>query len=647
MKKHCIFYKLIAGAMLIGGVLSSCDYLDIVPQEQATLDDAIMNAETTQGYLYACYNGLTKWNPVDHYSNEDVSSTDEMVLPMDNQTAATLIATNTISSSNFGNWYWESYGYAPIRTCYMFLEQLEKAPVSDADKRVWAAEAKILIAYYHFCVLRRYGPCPIVDKAYPAETSLEDMPGRSHYDAVTKFICDLIDQNVNDLPARWTDTNWGRIDQVIAKAIKARVLLYAASPLWNGNTMYQDWQNHSFETPNYGKELVSPTYSEQKWRDAEAACQEALDFALKNKLALYEESNFNELKDMEEGAEKEQMKKVLRMRYAVLGRANSAEGNTEMVWAMNNGDFLPVNGTLPRQMFKNSQNAWVGGWSTVGPTMFTIEHFYTKNGKIPAEDPTFSRPNEWFESSENAEGVAHMGNQLNKAEIIKLHTNREPRFYAWLGFSGGEYGTSLYGGEPYILNMRSCIDENGSNGYNSDSKDNTQTGYLSQKWIHPRMSMDKSTGSDNRGQLAAPRPLIRVAELYLNLAECQAVLQETDKALININKVRERAGVPKLTSSDLTSEWTLTEWVHNERFVEFWGEGIRFYDVRRWKEGKKYFGGPYYGLNVFEMENPQFGTFFKKTPIKQTIAWDDRLYMMPLKYDESGKTLNLIQAPGY
>ena len=78
--KPTILYKFIIGAAVVTTSLTSCNYLDVVPVEQATLDDAYKKPELTLAYLYSCYSGLKKWNPVDYY-NEDVASTDEYVLP--------------------------------------------------------------------------------------------------------------------------------------------------------------------------------------------------------------------------------------------------------------------------------------------------------------------------------------------------------------------------------------------------------------------------------------------------------------------------------------------------------------------------------------------------------------------------------------
>lgn len=648
--KSNILYKFIIGAAVATTGFTSCDYLDVVPVEQATIDDAYKRPEQTLAYLYSCYNGLKSWNPVDYY-NEDVASTDEFVLPPSWNGDAYNIQTNQRSSATGGGWTWRYCGYDPIRTCHMFLEIIDKAPNLTPEQRTtWRAEAEFLIGYYHFMVLRKYGPCPIMDHAYPSDVTGDNMPGRSHYDAVTKYIISQIDKAMPNLPDRWTGGDWGRVDKVVAKAIKGRVLLYAASPQWNGNTLYESgrlkWENTQWETEGYGKQLVNPIYSQKKWEDARDACKEALDFALLQDLVLYKESNFEELKQVAAN-KKDFMKYVFRMRYALLSRANSTGKCQEVVWGLADQSLITT-GCLPRRMFKKTDNTWQHGWSGVSPTLEAIKQFYTSKGYPITDTNHFYPQNEWYDvAGENiiSQEPSYL-DDLDANEIIKLNTNREPRFYAWMAYSGGEYGTKLVKEKPLILNMR--LEE--KQGYNKDDvRDYCRTGYLCQKWAHPGLAFSDN-GSDNGGSLTSPRPIIRMAELYLNLAECYAALGEETNFLTTINEVRTRAGINALTKTDIPGGINdMTEWIHRERFIEFYGEGIRFYDMRRWLKGKEIMGKGLHGLNMVGIFNPSISTFNQETvmPEYTEVSWDDRLYLMPLYYEEADKSENLIQAPGY
>lgn len=636
---------------------TSCDYLDIVPVEQATIEDASKRPEQTLGYLYSCYSGLNNWNPV-NYQNEDVSSTDEYVLPNAGNwcTNAYNIQTNQRSSATGGDWHWRYCGYDHIRICHLFLDVVKDAAgLTDDERKTWAAEAKALIAYYHFMVLRKYGPCPIIDHAIPENAMGDQIPGRSHYDAVTKYIVDMLDEAMNDLPDRWTGGEWGRIDKVIAKAIKARALLYAASPLWNGNDLYESgrlkWENTVWETEGYGRQLVNPVYSREKWETARDACEEALNFALDQGLELYQKSDFDELDDLPQGftpAQKEFMKYVFRMRYAVLSRANATQQCQEVVWGTSNQSSI-VMACLPRRMFKMTGNQVKDGWSGVSPTLNAIEKFYTKNGYPIKKDPAFPQESEWFDVASNdvIDAEPSYSGKLKKGEIINLNTRREPRFYAWMAYSGGEYGTKLIGGSPLILEMR-----NGEmQGYNPSysDRDYCRSGYLCQKWAHPSLEFTVSNGSDNGSSYTSPRPLIRMAELYLNLAECEAALENNAAFMAAINPVRERAGIKALSATDITGDMTATDWVRNERFVEFFGEGIRFYDLRRWMQGNEAYGNGFYGLDMNSTVEPPLASFNRRTRLTEykDVAWDDRMYIMPLYFEECDKSENMIQAPGY
>ena len=92
------------------------------------------------------------------------------------------------------------------------------------------------------------------------------------------------------------------------------------------------------------------------YTDARDACKEALDFALRQNLELYQESNFDELKNVDAN-QKDFMKYVFRMRYALLSRANATGKCQEVVWGLADQSNI-VNGCLPRRMFKKTDNTW-------------------------------------------------------------------------------------------------------------------------------------------------------------------------------------------------------------------------------------------------------------------------------------------------
>lgn len=629
---------LIVTILLMGAFFTSCDYLDVVPPEQAKLSDATKDYDATLNFLYSCYAGIR--TPMNYSTTE--ASSDEWVLPplWNESMHKILYDLNSIAGPE--EWRWGTY-YRYIGQCHLFLEQLPNAKgVTDEQKKEWIAEANFMIAYYHMMTLMLYGPCPINDHYISMNADASEYPGRSHFDYVTDWIVNKFDEVAVDLPAHRELEQWGRATSTMAKALKARLLVHAASPLWNGKFPYPEWKNMVYETPGYGKDLVSITYDRQKWVRAKIAAQEALDFAITNGgHSLYTDENLYERENVglpfvpgvnagtNEG--KAFLKKVMLMRYLVTTRVN--EGNKEIIWGHHDQGHMVI-GSIPHFVLMHNNGTPIGGYSGVSPILNTsIEYFYTKNGKRPAYDTQFTNKSEWFKSA----GI------WGRSDIIKLNVNREPRFYAWFAFDGGDYGNKINNGNPLKIELRKADKQ----GYNPAryNRDNNVTGYFSQKFIPPKLSW---APSDQWNYENKPRPLIRLAELYLNLAECHAELGEVDDALKNLNVIRQRAGVPALTSSDVDDQMTIVEWVRNERFIELWGEGHRYYDVRRWMIAPKTMGkGMRLGLNAYGKQNPTFEEFNTPTPVDQPFVWTNRMYLTPLFYIEVNKNPNMVQAPDY
>lgn len=639
--------KVISGATMlsVSFLTTSCEFLDIVPPEQATLKDATQTEESTLGFLFSCYNNV--WNPL------KINTTDEYTFPAQwgghhRYMSYGLVTPNNLYDDNRWLYFWQS-----INRTNLFLRELEGAQCSEESKDEMRAEAYFLLAYYHYELLQYFGPIPIMDTYQDTNTQAGDFKGRLHYDYVVDWIVDILDNKVINnpyLPETTAPENMGRASKVIARALKARILLYAASPLWNGEFSYPEWRNVQ-ETPGYGYELVSNRYSEAKWTRAKTACEEALESALGAGLKLYDNVDYIDdtqtdikkkglypfIPGLENPDDAEGMafrKRVLMLRNLMTLKQN--EGNTEIVWGLAK-DIGIMSYILPLNILTKTDGTPYNGQSALSPTLYTVEHFYTKDGDLPktaAAKGTFPAESEWLTRA----GIS------GRNDLIKLNCGREPRFYAWLAFDHGDYGTMLAEEKPLMLQMK----DSQKQGYNnaSSSSNYCSTGYLSQKWIRVDQSLNKSGNWSNSSVNKFPRPIIRMAELYLNLAECQAALGDKG-ALATLNNIRKRAGIRDLVDADLTSEMTLMDWVRNERFVELWSEGHRWNDVRRWVKGKECFSpGLREGLDAVH-ENPTFEQFNTRTVVDQQYAWYNRMYIAPIGAGEVQKNQKLVQAPGY
>ncbi len=646
IKKH--FLILLAGISMFA---TSCDFLDVVPVEKPSLIDATKDAEATLGFLYSTYAGV--YNPVQYEMTEN--SVDEFAMPDSWYHNARTMAFNRMVPSN-ADTRWATY-YRYIGQAHLFIRELKKARgVSEEQAILWEAEAKFMIAYYHFELLRFYGPCPILDRYIEMdEVKIEEISGRYHYDYVTDWIVNQIDEVTPQLPNVRSEDEWGRATKLIAKSIKAKALLYAASPLWNGQFYDATWANTSFETPGYGKELVSRTFQKEKWERAYTACKEAIDLANELNFKLYDDLELYSRETVKlpyvPGREANTTentnfkKRVLMMRYLVTTYVS--EGNKELIWGVfpkeaneKLGPKLPdniENTSIPIRTLKLNNGNWYNGWGGMAPFLNAIERYYTDNGKLPKYDSEFTDPLNWLKS-------ANVPNDANdRSGIINLNVGREPRFYAWVGFDGGDHTSKFAAGSPIYLELR-----NGSkHGYDPIDYQRyfSETGYLNQKFIRPNLSLSLSNSWNRK---STPRPLIRLAELILNLAECEIALGKTDAAIENINKIRTRAGIPELSKSDINGEMTLTDWLRNEKAVEFVGEGHRFYDLRRWCIAPQYLGANVReGLNGRGKVNPTVEEYNVRIKVPQTYDWRTRMYLVPIEATEVYQNPQLVQAPGY
>lgn len=655
-------------------LLTSCNYLDVIPPAQADFDDTMKDEAATLSFLYTCYGYVPRCQVYDFKAYE--LSADEVIFPKDWDMYGQQMAWGTISPSYYKVWngsqtsddfniWTPSYNWIGyVHHFLSLIDELQPTGVTEEDKAQYKAECYFLEAYYHFRVLQAFGPCPIIPEKVDPNITNEEIPGRSHFDYCVDWIVQKLDDAAAVLPAVRETADLGRATSTIAKCLKARVLLYAASPLWNGSFPTPSWKNTNYETPGYGYELVSSSYDETKWTRALTACQEALSAAQAAGYQLFDIETANEKAERDgidlpfiPGREEDTEENILfkqRVRmFQYLVTATEGDNNKELIWGQridsdgtNSGEATTAR--LPNRVVKKSDGSWNGGWSGFAPTLYTVQHFYTENGELPEDDPDFFPQSEWYtrfyEGASSPSLTTDLDGEDVKNDIIKLNAKREARFYAWIAYDGCEYAKKINNGNPLWLNFKNT----NTNGWRaSDSRNISGTGYLSKKFIDPAINYTTS-GSTNHA--AARRPYIRMAELYLNLAECYAALNQEGEALNNLNIIRKRAGIRDLTSADL-SEMSLMDWVRNERFVELFEEGHRYYDLRRWAIAPDMLkAGTRFGLTGLTL-NPTFEEFNTPILIDQPFKWDTKQYLLPVwsrsDYDELYSNPQMVQAPGY
>lgn len=644
MKKHILYSILL---LLVMGLNTSCNYLDIVPDETATEKDAFANPRAALRYLYSCYGYLPQSNSVpgcmDFTGDETISPFPESYAKFQE---GSYDASNTIIS------YWNTL-FQGIRQCYLLKDNINSVPqISKEDVDLYTAEADFLIAYFHLLLIKCYGPTVLVTELPVLDTPAGNMLARRPYDECIDWVAELLDDAANRLPTTRNDTDYGRATSVIAKSLKARMLLYAASPLFNGNPDYADFKNPD------GEQLMPTTYSEAKYKRAADAAWEAIQVAEAAGHELYRSTSvssaYPEPTDLTQ--------RSLRMTFM------DSENYKEVIFPETrlSGAYGIQRKSLP--FFPK------GAWNGISPTITMVDRFYTANGLPIDEDPDFKIDNK-LDLITIPEGTTYA--EPGKRTLY-MHMNREPRFYAWIAFENGYFecqteekryaystffGAERSNGKKWLtgfLATENCGNraDDGKIITAARSNNYSKTGYLNKKGVHPGMQAAITTPAPT---VEYPWPVIRLAELYLNYAEaCVGYGKDgyPEKGMPYLDKVRQRAGLPTILESWANAKHSLTSYtgecgpdgrvmkiVRQERMIELYQENHNFWDIRRWKMGDTYFNVKVRGLNISATTLENFAQIVEVSD-KRTFD-SPRQYLMPIPGGEINKNPNMKQNPGY
>jgi len=623
--------------ILLAGLFSCDNYLDIVPDQTQQVDLLFERKEVAYTALATCYAYLPKNDGV--YTSF-MTMSDEITTPISKETDGVRIMKGQQSASNpkFGLWSgWSDQGslWEGIRHCNILIENIHNVvDMTEEEMNSWAAEAKFLKAYYHFLLFTYYGPIPIVDENLPISASDNEVRvKRSTVDQSVDYIVQTIDDAIVDLPVRELSSNdLGRIDQVIAKSIKSRVLLYAASPLFNGNSeMYSGFINED------GEHYFNQTYDQTKWDLAKDASLDAINAALENGVGLYEFSSTPPNYE-DEYEESEFLRTLYDLKYTIVDKWNS-----ELIWGNSNpvrdNDWWQMQAAC---MMKNpSASSVEAAWQWIAPTLRIAELFYTENGLPIDQDLTYD-----FQNRFNTATVGASQNYQAQygTTTAKLNLNREPRFYSSLGFDRGYNRTW---GNLWQLRMK----KGESHGRIANSDDYLITGYALKKLVHP-----DSEGDGYNKIVTYAWPMIRLSELYLNYAEAiNESTGPTQDAYDALNAVRERAGISNVedawgnasisaTLNKHTTQEGFREIIRQERLIELSFEGNRYNDIRRWKQAEQYFNSPVFGWSVDETS---VSGYYNITQVGTRSFNSPRDYFHPISINEITINPNLTQNLGW
>lgn len=612
----------------------SCNYLDIVPDNVATLDNAFTMRNEAEKYLFTCYRYLPSY--ASPGENPAFTAGDEFwfYYPFVGFSApAWEIArgNQSVVEPVMNFWNGMTQPFRGIRDCNIFIENIDRVPdMDDMEKARWKAEALFLKAYYHFWLLRMYGPIPVIRENLPISAGPDEVKApREPVDEVVNYIVELLDQASPNLPLKIDDrlTELGRITRPIALSVKAQVLVTAASPLFNGNTEYSGFINDE-GVPYFNQEV-----SMAKWQQAVDACREAYELCRAQGYSLH----YFEPGLTQTGLSDETI-------FHMNVRTSLTEPwNNEVIWGSTNSRA----GNLQRESTPPLDPSNVANANTRGnlaPPLKIAEMFYSSNGVPISEDVNYAY-DERYNLRETSEADAYR--LQSNYTTVGLHFDREPRFYASLGFDGGLwYGQGrLDDKNPWLIQARL-----GQSQSRVSSNRYSVTGY----WPKKLVNYENVIGTGNTYTVQVyPWPVMRLADLMLLYAEALNELNGPSQEVYDlINPIRERAGLlpvevawPQYSRQPdkINSREGMRSIIQQERLIELVFEGKRFWDLRRWKRAHIELNNLVTGWDI-DQESPE-NYYRVRTLFNQTFMMRD--YFWPIRENELIINRNLDQNPGW
>lgn len=579
-------------------LVSGCSkYLDQVPNDRITIEEVFRKKGPSEQYLANIYSYVDdesdQWN-----NNPWLGNCDEGDITWSKYNTYAL----NIGNISAGNALYDKWGYYynGIRSASYFIKHIDEnieikslygQPMIDQYK----AEARCLRAYYYFLLMRQYGPVVLAGDSVlaPDAPAAEMQLPRSSYDDCVNYVSEQLDQAAAVLPlvpsmnGQASDLAFGRMTRGSALAIKARLLLYAASPLYNGNTDLANFKSQS------GSAFISQTYDREKWKKAADAAKAVIDLG---QYSLYKDPSGDVLKSLQ-------------------GIFSQAWNNEQIFSRKSNSLGTWDVHCTPRQG---------GGWCGIAVTQEQVDAYFMKDGMSIQTSALYSE-----------KGFTNVGG----VSVFNMYVNREPRFYRDV-----TYQNCIYQGGNMSSAAAISFFFSGPNGKNGHPTDWSKTGYLIRKNVAPQTN----AGSGGTGQ-QQERPIIifRLAEIYLNYAEALNEYSPGSPDIVTyINLIRQRAGIPQygVGADGLpvpASQAEMREKIRAERRVELAFETHRWFDIRRWKIAASVMGDVH-GMNI----NKDGNDFFARV-VSATHLFREASYWFPISQYEMDRGKMIVQNPGW
>lgn len=650
--------------------MTSCNYLNVDEYFADTLgyDSIFQNKMNLQQYLWATAAFFPDEGAIwgGSYTPGVTGSDEAFVQWNSTEYPGVAFVLGQTTPDNLGTMNIWPQMYKIIRKANIIFSRIHECKdLTAVEEREILGYAHFMRGYAYYNLLQNFGPVVLVgDEPMNTNESPEYYnKQRATYDESVDYICNELETAATFIPLRVTVSQFGRPTRGAAYALIARLRLQQASPLFNGGsaakTTFGNWRRTS-DNVFY----VNQTYDEKRWAIAAHAAKRVIDMDMYELHTVKSDkftpelpnnvSDVNYHKNFPEGAAGIDPFKSYSDMFS---GESTAMKNPEYIW-----------GRASNSVRNYTRHAFpvglMGGYNGMAIPQKFVDAYYMVDGR---DRTNSSEEYPYSEDGFTSELKSFSGYQL-KSGVYNMYINREPRFYASIGFSGCFWPCTSTS-EATKKNVQVYYWK-GASGYGASGKDKAVeardpnnypvTGYVLKKFVH---NDDAWSGTDAT-VLPKSFPIIRYAEILLSYVEALNNLTSSHTVTFDdestgtysrdknemakyFNMVRYRAGLPGLTDEELNSPEKMFDILVRERMIEFLHENRRFYDVRRWGIYLDTEKEQIVGMNTDGFEDE----FFQRTAVNHLFARtrmaDKKMVFLPIPRSELRKVPLMDQNPGW
>ncbi len=592
--------------VIASAMFSSCNFLDVDTYFEDTFsqDSIFHSKKNAEGYLWNTPKDFpdpgaiwgSSWNPGQLASDEMTARWRTSEFPGMLYSIGEINERNLPGSMNI--WY---NMYRVIRRCNTMLAEVDKVTdMNTREKQMYKGYVHFMRGYAYYHLLMNWGPCLILGDEVLAssEPAAYYNKERATYDESVDYICNefALAAQVLPSPQQQSISFSERPTKGAALALISRLRLYQASPA--ARRSFGSWKRKSD-----GVFYVNQTYDARRWAVAAASAKAVIDIGYyelhtveadpRNPYPLAPNVPTARFPEGAGGIDP----------YYSFSHMFNGEGiiptNKEFIWAVASNNVTSYT--------RHSFPVYFGGWGSMSVPQRVIDCFLMADGNT-IHTSSQDYPYESDLTQTIGGNGKTLGSYILRGNVPKMYDNREARFYASIGFPGS-YWPMNSASQDAAYNKKqfwfSKDDVSGITGAGSNINDYCVSGYVPVKYIHPDDSWANGKGNVKSAFITSPKPfpILRYAEILLEYVEALNNVEgnETVEAIDSqglpttvtitrdvaemaryFNMIRYRAGLPGPPNAQLANKDELQKAIMNERQIELFNEGYRYFDTRRW-----------------------------------------------------------------